>query len=39
MNKVLLLLSALMLLGLSACFTSDPNYNNTHTPYADWTQR
>jgi hypothetical protein len=39
MNKLLLLISTLLLLGLGACFTSDPNYNNTHPPYADWSQR
>jgi hypothetical protein len=39
MKKILLLASAVLLLGLSACFTPDVNANNTHNPYADWTQR
>jgi hypothetical protein len=39
MNKILLLAGAVLLLGLSACFTPDVNYSNTHPPYGDWTQR
>jgi hypothetical protein len=40
MKKILLLASAVLLLGLSACFTPDVNAsNNAHTTYGDWTQR
>lgn len=39
MNKVMLLLGAMMLLGLSACFTPDVSSSNGHPPYGDWTQR
>jgi hypothetical protein len=40
MNKIMLLASALLLLGLSACMTpEDVTYSNTHPPYGDWTQR
>jgi hypothetical protein len=38
MNKILFLISALLLFGLSACFTPDVTDSNSHPPYGDWTQ-
>jgi hypothetical protein len=37
MNKILLLVGALLLLG--ACALPDAAPTNSQTPYADWTQR
>jgi hypothetical protein len=39
MNKIMLLVGALLLLGLGACFSPDVGYSNTHPPFGDWTQR
>jgi hypothetical protein len=40
MNKIILLASALLLLGLSACMTPDDvKSSNSNPPYGDWTQR
>jgi hypothetical protein len=39
MNKIVLLLGGLLLLVLGACAAPDVSYDNSHPPYADWTQR
>lgn len=39
MNKITLLIGALLLLGLGACFSPDANYSKGQPPFGDWTQR